>query len=536
MAPPSLITTISQLLLVTSILPTLFVAGYLCDREKGPSLTVETLTGTFTGLQNPEYPDVREFRNIPYAEPPVGKRRWKPPVPLPPSREHRYSRRFPASCPQYLTSKLSLWNSNITDFSINTGDQSPHAGEMAQTTAEDCLSLAIWTPRNATSQAKLPVGLFLPGGSFKGGGLDTPHHIPAGWVNRSQKHIMVTMNYRVHIMGFPNAAGLEDQNLGVLDQRMALEWVYSNIEAFGGDPDLITVWGHSAGGVSADLLSFAYPDNPLAAGFFLMSGTAMRVFSQGDNALQANFTYVAQELGCDYPDDPKAELECMQQVPVHQITNFIGHYGDDGKKPSLFFRPVADSKVIHKDYMDRAQKGLISKVPTLISDTSNEQSSLITYPIDDLLGGPDKTKIDKGTLDEFVCPACNSSNVRALNNITTYRYQYAGIFPNLTPFSWMGAYHGADLPMIFGSYNMTGGATEFQRQVADAMQDYVLAFLTDPENGIKNLGWLPSNTPAGGDGPMVRFSAGTEVIRSISSLDVDMACVGLGLYDSNPVR
>ncbi|KAI1086316.1 hypothetical protein F5B19DRAFT_479719 [Rostrohypoxylon terebratum] len=93
-------------------------------------------------------------------------------MPLQPSQDHHYSRRFPPSCPQYLTSKLSLWNSNITNFSINTGDQSHHAGEMAQTTAEDCLSLAIWTPLNATSQGKLPVGLFVPGGSFKGGGLD----------------------------------------------------------------------------------------------------------------------------------------------------------------------------------------------------------------------------------------------------------------------------------------------------------------------------------------------------------------------------
>ncbi|OTA66074.1 alpha/beta-hydrolase [Hypoxylon sp. EC38] len=507
-----------RLLSLSSIFLRIVTASHLCDQNSSPNLTVGTLTGTYTGLQNPDYSDVREFRNIPYAEPPVGKLRWKPPVPLRPSQNHYYSYRFPASCPQYLTSKLSLWNANITDFSIVTGDQSHHAGEMAQTTAEDCLSLAIWTPINATSQDRLPVGLFLPGGSFRGGGLDAPYHIPAGWVNRSQKHIMVTMNYRVNIFGFPNAIGLEDQNLGILDQRLAHEWVYANIGAFGGDPNRITVWGHSAGGVSADVLNFAYYDDPLAAGFFLMSGAAMRTFSQGDNALQTNFTYVAKELGCDFPDDPKAEVECMQKVPVNLITNFVGHYGDHGKKPRLFFRPTADEKVIFKNYTERAERGLISKVPALISDTSNEQSSLIAYPADNLVAGPNKTEVDKGTLDDFICPAYNSSNVRDLNNLTTYRYQYAGNYSNLTPFSWMGAYHGADLPMIFGSYNLTGGATDFQRRVAEAMQDYVIAFLTEPESGLKDLGWLP--------GDMVRFGAADIIAQNISSLEVDIACTG----------
>ncbi|KAI1771441.1 alpha/beta-hydrolase [Hypoxylon cercidicola] len=531
----SFISTMKPLLLLSSILLKITAARHLCDREATPDLTVRTLTGLYTGQQSPDYPGVREFRNIPYAEPPVGKLRWKPPVPLRHSREHRYSYRFPPACPQYLTSHLSLWNSNISDFSITTGDQSHYAGEMAQTTAEDCLSLAIWTPINTTSQDRLPVGFFIPGGSFRGGGLDAPYHIPAGWVNRSQSHIMVTMNYRVNIFGFPNAAGLEDQNLGILDQRLALEWVYANVEEFGGDPERITVWGHSAGGVSADVLNFAYPDDPLAAGFFLMSGAALRTFAQGDNALQNNFTYVAKELGCDFPDDPEGEVECMRQVPVNLITNFVGHYGDDRKKPSLFFRPTVDNKVIFKNYTERAERGLLSKAPALLTDTANEQSSLIAYPADNLIAGPNKTDIDKGTLDDFICPAFNSSNARAMNNLTTYRYQYAGNYSNLTPFSWMGAYHGADLPMIFGSYNINSGATDFQKQAADTMQDYVLAFLTDPKNGLRKLGYLPSNTESGGDGPMVRFS-GEAIVQNISSTEVDIACLGQGRYVSNPTR
>lgn len=505
--------------------------SYKKDHKK---FTVKTVTGRYTGLQDIQYSGVREFRNIPYAEPPVGRLRWKPPVALRPSRQHHYSYRFPPPCPQYLSRSLSLWNSNITDFSISPGDQSYHAGEMAQTSAEDCLSLAIWTPINITSGDRLPVGLFVPGGSFRGGGLSAPYYNPAGWINRTQQHIMVSINYRVNIFGFPNAAGLKHENVGILDQRLALEWVHSNIGAFGGDRNRITLWGHSAGALSVDILNFAYADNPLAAGFFLMSGTAMRTFAQGDNALQTNFSFVAKKLGCGFPENSQAELECMQEVPATLITNFAGHYSDNHTKPAIFFRPTADDKIIYKNYTDRALKGFISRVPALVSYTSNEQSSLIEYPVNNLSMGPNKTDVDKGTLSDFICPAYNTSNIRMDNNLTTYRYQYVGNYSNITPYSWMGAYHGADLPMIFGTYNLSGGATATQRQVAEKMQDYVLAFLIDPQDGLSNMGWLPSRRSEDCNEQMVRFGAEGSIIKNISSIVVDAACMGTGDYDSTP--
>ncbi|KAI1340719.1 Alpha/Beta hydrolase protein [Xylariaceae sp. FL0016] len=405
---------------------------------------------------------------------------------------------------------------------------------MAQTSAEDCLSLAVYTPMKSSPHDKLPVGLFVPGGSFKGGGLDAPYYNPSGWVNRSQQHIIVAINYRVNIFGFPNAVGLENQNLGMLDQRLALEWVRDNIAVFGGDPDRITLWGHSAGGVSVDVLNFAYPDDPIAAGLFLMSGAAMRTFAHGANALQDNFTYVAKELGCDSPSEPEAVLDCMREVPVNLITNFVGHYGDEKRKPQIYFRPTVDNKTVFQNYTERAQAGLLSGVPALVTDTSNEQSSLISYPADNLSVGPNEINVYKGTLSDFICPAYNTSSARAARNLTTYRYQYVGNYTNLSPYPWMGAYHGADVPMIFGSYNKTGGATDIQKKVAESMQDYVFAFLSDPKNGLAKLGWLPSNGPHGGDGPMARFGGARNIMQIISSTDVDDACMGRGTYDSHP--
>ena len=87
-------------------------------RERNIELTVKSKTGSYTGLRDSEYGGVRVFRNIPYAKAPVGKLRWKPPVPRQLSSQHHYSYRFPPPCPQYLSTSLSLWNSNISGVSV----------------------------------------------------------------------------------------------------------------------------------------------------------------------------------------------------------------------------------------------------------------------------------------------------------------------------------------------------------------------------------------------------------------------------------
>jgi carboxylesterase type B len=495
-------------------------------------MTVRTSTGIYVGLQNPEFPHVREFRNVPYAQAPVGKLRWTPPVAVPASKQRRFSYRFPPSCPQYLPSQLSLWNTNISNFMINTYGQSKTSGALAQSTSEDCLSLAIWTPIDVKDDAKLPVAFFMTIG-----GIDVPYQLPPGWVERSRKHIVVTINYRVNIFGFPGAGGLEQQNLGILDQRMALEWVYANIEAFGGDRDRITMWGHSAGSVAADAHNHAYYDNPLVAGYFFQSGSAMANFKLGDPT-HGNFTFVAKSLGCDFPDDAAAELECMRQVPTMQISNFVGQYMDNQtlhqSQPPLQFWPLADEKIVFANYSDRAAKGLIAKVPALISMTSNEQASLIAYPVDNVAAGPNMTTVDRLTVTRIVCQVSNTTSLRARNSLTTYRYLYAGNFSNVTPLSWMGAYHGSDLPMFFGTYDQFGLPTDFQTRVAQTMQDFLFAFIADPQNGLRIMGWLPDDTATSSPGVQYRFGTDGAIAQNTSTYDVDGACIAGKAYNHSP--
>ncbi|OAA62877.1 Carboxylesterase, type B [Niveomyces insectorum RCEF 264] len=528
-------------------------------------LTVTTLTGTFTGVFNEEYPNVREFRSIPYAQPPVGPRRWLPPAALAPSGRHSYARRYPSSCPQYLTKTPSLWNANITNFAIGVHGQSLLAGVQAQTSSEDCLKLAIWTPASAANASRpagattssgakhdatalLPVALFIPGGDFQMGGVDVPYQMPAPLVARRGDLIVVTHNYRVNIFGFPNAAGLHDQNLGLLDTRMAVEWLHANIRAFGGDPDRIVLWGQSAGAVAADIYNYAFYDDPLIAGSYLMSGTAAVAGLPADPAY-SNFSFVARQVGCDFgaPGDPTrdvaAELACMRAVPADLLSNVVGQYAENGTTPRINFRPVPDERVYFANFSDRASRGLVAARPALVSTTANEEAALYPYPVHNLTAGPYMPAVDKATLAVFVCPAANTTRWRgALSSSssssarrTTYRYQYAGNFSAVTPYPWMGAYHASDIPMGFGTLALQPASAipAFADAVKATMQDHVAAYIADPENGLRNRGWLPDDGSAGG-GFLMRFAAGTTLQRSINSLEVDGACYGQGVYDNSP--
>lgn len=261
-------------------------------------------------------------------QPPIGSLRWASPEPLDDSSELIYSTSFGPACAQFVSDVPSVWGLNVTGNMIVNYGQSLFAGQTAQNSAEDCLTLSIWTPANATPDSALPVIHFLTGGGDVTGGTNIPTQMPAHWVHRSQKHIVVTTNYRVNIFGYPHARGLNgNDNFGMQDQRMAVEWVAENIAAFGGDPSKITLWGQSAGAITADAYLFAWYEDPIVRATISSSGTA-NFPSQGSDYDGTNFTFVAKSLGCDFCD-PDVELECMRRIPMDRLENFVGQYQDN---------------------------------------------------------------------------------------------------------------------------------------------------------------------------------------------------------------
>lgn len=155
------------------------------------TVQVTAKTGTYMGIVNETTPNVREFRNVPFALPPTHERRWLPPVAVSSGASTKYdATSFPPSCPQY-----APYNSTSSDYIAIVPElvAAPTKADQYAKTSEDCLSLAVWTPTGANKGAKLPIVMFMTGGGFSTGGIDIPYQFPHHWVQRTQAHIVVTI-------------------------------------------------------------------------------------------------------------------------------------------------------------------------------------------------------------------------------------------------------------------------------------------------------------------------------------------------------
>ena len=177
------------------------------------------------------------FLGIPYAAPPVGEFRWRPPQEVTPWAEVRNSKEFGPACPQPGQQVFKV-----------PGDKS----------SEDCLYLNVWTPAKKTGD-KLPVMVWIHGGAFNFGSASQPEYDGKNLAKKGL--VVVTLSYRLGPLGFLVHPFLSKEsvqgvsgNYALLDQIAALKWIRKNIGAFGGNPDQVTVFGQSAGSRSVSLL------------------------------------------------------------------------------------------------------------------------------------------------------------------------------------------------------------------------------------------------------------------------------------------
>ena len=208
----------------------------------------------------------------------------------------------------------------------------------------------------------------------------------------------------------------------------------------------------------------------------------------------------------------------MRQIPWDTIEDFIGGYADNGTEPALSFNPIPDEPVVFSNYTDRYAQNKISQRPAIFSTTANEGVSLVPYA----RSGVNQTAADETTLNSFLCPAAETSQLRTQAGLKTYRYLYAGNFTNVSPLPWMGAYHASDLPMMFATHqdyeNGAGPSTKLEYDVSERMEDLVLAFATDPD-GVEGMGW-----PSYESGKMLEFGGDGEVVREVGVGSVDGVC------------
>ncbi|KAM0324793.1 hypothetical protein ACHAQA_007759 [Verticillium albo-atrum] len=248
--------------------------------------------------------------------------------------------------------------------------------------SEDCLSLNIFTPRQRKEERLLPVYIWSFGGAFGEGGGSVPLYNPTKFVEQVGDIVVVTWNYRLNIFGFPNTPALEEdgQNLGIRDQRAALEWLQNNIAAFGGDPNHMIFGGQSAGADTAHALLYSHPEDPIIQGLILESGTA-QVINAATTNVDAEFVRVSTTVGCVNGTDRKSELECMKSIDAVTIKAAVSNqtFNTFGTPPGG--APMVDNKTIFslEEYSQKGRDGMFAHVPIFIGSNDDEGDSVLNW-------------------------------------------------------------------------------------------------------------------------------------------------------------
>lgn len=429
---------------------------------------------------------VLEFLGIPYAKPPLGNLRFAPPEKISASTLPYDADDFGYDCP--LTASKPVNYPGFTSQAQRIVSYFASAAGTPQ--SEDCLTLNIWTkPTSTAEKAAKPVLVFFYGGRFTIGNTNSPFYSGKYFAD-AEDIVMVTVNYRLNIFGFPGAPG-EMQNLGLRDQRAAVEWVRDNIAGFGGDASKITLAGQSSGGVSVDYWAYAYPQDPIAHGIIAHSGNVFSFPSNTKSVKEANWNSVVSAVNCSATVDTMA---CMRRVDWEALKSAAASI-KAAKSSSVLrgipaFWPAPDDDIVLFDYVGLTTSGSFAKIPVLMGHTDNENGY---YQVPAYAQGviPTQEQIRAFLLESFTCPVTFQAEARRRHGVPSYIYRYFSDWNNTRLYSASGAYHGVDLHMIFGASEDVSGlpTTAEQRELTKLMQKAWFAFANDPHNGLAGFDW-----------------------------------------------
>src|SRR6202451_1142050 len=317
-------------------------------------LLVKIDSGTVEGKQQGA---IRAFLGIPYAAPPVGDLRWKPPAPAVKWNGVRAAKEFGAHCMQ---GKVY-------------GDMTfPDAGN-----SEDCLTLNVWTPAKK-ADAKLPVMVWIYGGGFAAGGTSEPRQ--HGEKLAARGVVVVSMNYRLGVFGFlvhPELAKESGRdsagNYGLLDQTAALQWVQRNIAAFGGDPANVTIFGESAGSFSVS----AQMASPLAKGLFQKAiGESGGAFFSGDLSFEPRSAREEKDAQLVRSKLGVSTLSELRAIPAQKLLDAFA----PPQSPGFDFEPDVDGYFLPEPLPAIFAAGHQNDVPLLAGWNRDEGSFAVSNP------------------------------------------------------------------------------------------------------------------------------------------------------------
>ncbi|KAK8092401.1 triacylglycerol lipase V precursor [Apiospora kogelbergensis] len=461
-----------------------------------PSLTkVKTTSGLLIGHPGPNRSDVVEFLGVPYAEAPIGELRFAPPLPYRSSdgivNANEWTPSKPVDYPGFTPQAQRILNF--------------FTGSAGNAQSEDCLTLNIWTKLAGAATQQKPVLIFLHGGRFANGNTHTPFFDGQALAD-AEEVIVVTLNYRLNIFGFPGAPDAPG-NLGLRDQRLAVEWIRDNIAGFGGDPARMVLLGQSSGGVAADYWAYAHQQDPIVSGLISHSGNALSFPLNEPSRQVSNWHNVSEALGCGAD---KKSLECMRAKDWTEILQAASKVppaaSDNPARSTPAFYPQVDEELVFSDYPKRSKEGSFARIPYVLGNNANEQGY---YVIPAYGRGINVTQAqgDDFLRTSFTCPNHAQALSRRAAGVPVWQYRYFGDWDNTRLYPTSGAYHGVDMHMVFGNAGPVSGLPPAAPQEADValVQRLWARFAADPADGLTGAGW-PRFEP--GADSLARFAYG----------------------------
>lgn len=466
-----------KILVATSII--IFTA---CNSIEPVTETVKVEEGLLQGIVEN---GVMVFKGVPFAKPPVGELRWRPPQPPDSWEGVRKADKYSANAMQIMVDEYGPWTAEYQPKGV---------------ASEDGLYLNIWTTAKSQDE-KRPVVMYIPGGAFINGSGNVPVYNGANLANKGL--VVITINYRVGVIGFlahheltkeseHNSSG----NYGLMDQMQALKWIKKNITAFGGDPDKITIMGQSAGASSVNYLTAS----PLAKGLFIRA-----IPLSGSNAsMGPDMTLTsAEKTGAGFAKDMGASsIDELRAMPADELTKDANN--------EYRFAPIIDGWYLPESGDEIFAEGKQNDVTTLTGWVADEGSFNDNYgkiPAEEF---KKQVKRQAGKYADEILklyPASTeaeasrsqkefASDIRLISmykwavkrNQTAKTDMYTYIFthqqPGETKEKYL-AFHSSELPYVFDNLNQSPRPwTEEDRKIAEIMSNYWVNFIsTGDPNG-----------------------------------------------------
>lgn len=465
-------------------------APTLVMTDKGP------VQGTVAGAS-------RIFYAIPYAAPPVGDLRWKPPAP-----HATWTTPVSAAQPGPACGQLDA----LTSMSFDT------------TTSEDCLTVNVWAPKAKTAQPA-PVMVWIHGGSFVIGSGGSPDYDGQALAEATGA-VVVTINYRLGPMGFLALGALHDEDpahpssgmYGIEDQRAALAWTRDNIAAFGGDPKNVTIFGESAGGISVCTHLVSPPSQGLFHRAIIESGACTTGLATTETTAETQGDALVKALGCD-GKSPADTLTCIRGKKVDEVLTAMPVSAFNIILGGVSWGTVVDGLNLTDNPVKLFTGGSFAKVPTLLGTNTNEGAIFFAFsnPVTDdatyetladalvpghgadivahypsaTYGTPKDAAAAAITDAGFTCPARRMARAVTAAGVPTFRYHFAHT-PTNSLVGNLGSFHSAEIPFVFGHASQLepNTPTDAEAPLSKAMQGYWgrMATAGDP-NGDGAVSW-----------------------------------------------